>query len=301
MNGQGVAPGWYPDPSGSGGMRWWDGRIWHEPVSFATGSAPQPPRPAPPGVSPLVITAAVLAVVVILVGAIVVANGSSGSPRKPTASSKTPMPTTATTEPVAVDVPPGDASCGCRGVHSAPVDPPVTSPRVSTPITTATAMPTNGGAALIAVDAPANTLTVETNLQDVRYAVCVGFQAFSASGNRLTVWDLRAGDFAAVTVDPGVPCVSRVAVSPAPAPPECAASGYGGGAEVTFVGYNAAAHSVLYRPTGPNEPVLAARWCDDPPIVGADGAARSLARVPGGSTIELMLSNGDWITSVTVK
>lgn len=135
----------------------------------------------------------------------------------------------------------------------------------------------------------------------MRYSACAGFQAVSPSGSTLTLSDLRAGDFAAVTVDADVPCVSRVAVAAAPTPPACTASGYGGGAEVAYVGFNDAAHSVLYRPTGPNEPVLAARWCQAPPIVGADGAATSLARVPNGATVELLMSGGDWITSITVK
>ena len=35
------APGWYPDPAGSGGTRWWDGSTW-------TTSVQQPPVQQPP-------------------------------------------------------------------------------------------------------------------------------------------------------------------------------------------------------------------------------------------------------------
>jgi hypothetical protein len=37
----GVAPGWYPDPRGSGGQRFWDGNVWTEHV--------RSPEPPPPG------------------------------------------------------------------------------------------------------------------------------------------------------------------------------------------------------------------------------------------------------------
>lgn len=41
-------PGWYPDPSGSGGTRWWNGIDWTDNVQHAAPPpAPVPPPPAP--------------------------------------------------------------------------------------------------------------------------------------------------------------------------------------------------------------------------------------------------------------
>jgi hypothetical protein len=39
------AAGWYPDPAGSGGMRWWNGTSWGDQVE----PAPQPVVQATPG------------------------------------------------------------------------------------------------------------------------------------------------------------------------------------------------------------------------------------------------------------
>jgi hypothetical protein len=39
-------PGWYADPHGGGGQRWWDGARWSE------HTIPPPPAPSPPGVIP---------------------------------------------------------------------------------------------------------------------------------------------------------------------------------------------------------------------------------------------------------
>jgi hypothetical protein len=40
-------PGWYPDPSGSGGQRYWDGSQWTEHYSSGTAPAPAPAYAAP--------------------------------------------------------------------------------------------------------------------------------------------------------------------------------------------------------------------------------------------------------------
>jgi hypothetical protein len=45
-DGQQIAAGWYPDPAGSGGQRWWDGIGWTQhvttPEPVAAPAAPQP-------------------------------------------------------------------------------------------------------------------------------------------------------------------------------------------------------------------------------------------------------------------
>ncbi len=40
-------PGWYPDPAGTPGTRWWDGQGWTEHVQQAAPPAAPPPPPAP--------------------------------------------------------------------------------------------------------------------------------------------------------------------------------------------------------------------------------------------------------------
>jgi uncharacterized RDD family membrane protein YckC len=38
----GAPPSWYPDPSGSGGVRWWDGQSWSEHVAVQPVLVPMP-------------------------------------------------------------------------------------------------------------------------------------------------------------------------------------------------------------------------------------------------------------------
>src|SRR5580704_1868101 len=40
--GTGAAPNWYPDPSGSGGVRWWDGDRWTEHIAAPPVLVPMP-------------------------------------------------------------------------------------------------------------------------------------------------------------------------------------------------------------------------------------------------------------------
>src|ERR1700723_2401090 len=50
----GAPPGWYADPAGGPGQRWWDGYAWNEAV-ITPATPPAPPSglpPAPPHVPP---------------------------------------------------------------------------------------------------------------------------------------------------------------------------------------------------------------------------------------------------------
>jgi Protein of unknown function (DUF2510) len=46
-------PGWYPDPTGSGGFQWWDGRTWTGHLSGPRPAGAQKPRPQISGGAPI--------------------------------------------------------------------------------------------------------------------------------------------------------------------------------------------------------------------------------------------------------
>src|ERR1700757_4922126 len=48
----GAPPGWYPDPAGGPGQRWWDGYAWSEAVVLPQPAPPPPWTGAPPPQGP---------------------------------------------------------------------------------------------------------------------------------------------------------------------------------------------------------------------------------------------------------
>jgi uncharacterized protein YxjI len=46
-------PGWYPDPAGHGGSRWWDGQGWSDHIQQAARRPPPAPAPPPVGQIPI--------------------------------------------------------------------------------------------------------------------------------------------------------------------------------------------------------------------------------------------------------
>ncbi|MEY2424607.1 MAG: hypothetical protein QOI61_179 [Actinomycetota bacterium] len=154
--------------------------------------------------------------------------------------------------------------------------------------------------AIIAIDVSAGRATIETRLRDVTYPTCASFHAVSSAGDEIGIGGLLPGDFARVDIDAGAGCLERVALLEPTVPPACDSSEAPGSGVVTWKGFNPRAHSVLYLPSGSTQSVLATRWCESPTVVGADGSATTLARIPLGAQVELLTSSG-WVTSITVK
>jgi hypothetical protein len=159
----------------------------------------------------------------------------------------------------------------------------------------------SGDSAIIGVDAAGKALTVDTNRLDVRYRACPSLEVLSPSGGKLALAALQVGDFATVTVDTAVPCLSRVSLLAAPQPPQCKALNSGGDADVTWVDFDQAAQSVVYTPTGSGEPTVAVHWCAPPTVVGATATATTLAAIPAGALLQITFSGNLRVTGVTVQ
>jgi hypothetical protein len=193
----------------------------------------------------------------------------------------------------------GAAAASTPPVATTTSPPVAVAPTSPAPLTGA---PSNGEVAVISVNAGGHSVTLEPpRTQDVTYATCAQFQAVSSNGTPVALSGLAAGEFATEQVDAAVPCLSRLTLLAAPAPPQCTSSGIGGAAVVTFEGVNQTSHAVLFLPSGSGETVSADRWCDAPTVVGADNAATSFAQIPKGAQIQLLLSGNDWVTAVTVR
>jgi hypothetical protein len=165
-----------------------------------------------------------------------------------------------------------------------------------------TGPPTNGDVAVISVDGGGNRVTVEDDQRDVTYRACSGFLAVSPGAASRALTQVAPGSFATLNMDTSVPCLREMTLLATPVPPQCnPSSSMSGTADVTWEGYDQSAHSVLYEPTGPNEPTVAGRWCVTPTVEGPNHLATTLSSIPIGAPVQLVISNNDeWITGVTM-
>jgi hypothetical protein len=159
----------------------------------------------------------------------------------------------------------------------------------------------SGDSAIIGVDVPGNSLTLDTNGQDVRYSLCSSFRAVSPSGGELGFAALRIGDFAMVDVHATVPCLSRVSLLAAPRPPQCNDQNGNGHLDVVWVGSDEAARSIVYTEGNQIQSTVAMHWCQPPTVVAADGSATTLAAIPSGANVQVTFSGNVWVTGVTVE
>lgn len=74
-------PGWYPDPSGTPGQRYWNGHAWAKPFSAPPDSRHQPTTPRTRAPS-LALVLMILGVVVVVIGTVIVIDvAASGGSR----------------------------------------------------------------------------------------------------------------------------------------------------------------------------------------------------------------------------
>lgn len=94
-----AAPGWYPDPSGGPGRRYWDGSAWHDAVPARPGvpTAGKPPRKI--STKALLIAAAVFIAVVVVGNILETRHEESKSASRTTTSRPAPSSTPTTKSP----------------------------------------------------------------------------------------------------------------------------------------------------------------------------------------------------------
>lgn len=114
------APGWYPDPSGSGGLRYWSGTAWTEQVSPVGPSIPGPPSRRRRWLVPLIAGGAVTVAVLVLVIALAVRSpGTSGDdPRTDVSPTGSVWHETSTPNETSTPTPSGGRPADCD-VHAA--------------------------------------------------------------------------------------------------------------------------------------------------------------------------------------
>lgn len=95
-----AAPGWYPDPSGGGGQRYWDGAAWHDAVPVRPGvpTAGKPPRKV--STRALLIAAAVFVAIVVIGNVIENRHEDNKAASRTSSSSAQSAPASATHVPV---------------------------------------------------------------------------------------------------------------------------------------------------------------------------------------------------------
>jgi hypothetical protein len=192
---------------------------------------------------------------------------------------------------------------GSTGSSTNSVGVPPSFPAASAPPSQSTQLtgpPTNGEDAVIGVDAAGHQLTLQIGTANVNYPTCTQFRIQSPSGALTSLSELSPGAFVTVDIDASVPCVDQMKLLTTPTPPQCSSSGLPGTADVTWEGFNETAHSVLYRPSGPDESIVADRWCGNPVVVGPNHSATTLSKIPVGSQVQLLTSSdAGWVTGVT--
>jgi len=186
-------------------------------------------------------------------------------------------------------------------IGTSPGSVPASSARVASSPTVFRGIPSEGQVVVISVEVSAHRLTLEVSQQDVTYPTCSNFRAVSSEGSNIGLTALSPGDFATDTIDGVDSCVLAVTLLPVPTASTCTLAGSPGIEGVTWEGFNQAAHSVLYEPLGFTGLVLADRWCVSISANGANHAPISLAQIPKGAYVGLLLSTAyTWVTGVSI-